>query len=123
MKWTVSQTARVVEADAALVKRWAVLFKGFLSVGATPPKGTPRMFSDSDLRIFAEVSKHWEPNPDLESIRAGLGWLDDTTNGKKRLVLLGKQGLERVKGIEPSSQAWEARILPLNHTRFRGSYS
>ncbi len=25
--------------------------------------------------------------------------------------------LERVKGIEPSSQAWEARILPLNHTR------
>ena len=29
------------------------------------------------------------------------------------------QTLERVKGIEPSSQAWEARILPLNHTRFR----
>ena len=26
--------------------------------------------------------------------------------------------LERVKGIEPSSQAWEAHILPLNHTRF-----
>ena len=26
--------------------------------------------------------------------------------------------MERVKGIEPSSQAWEARILPLNHTRF-----
>jgi hypothetical protein len=24
-----------------------------------------------------------------------------------------------VKGIEPSSQAWEARILPLNHTRPR----
>ncbi len=26
---------------------------------------------------------------------------------------------ERVKGIEPSSQAWEARILPLDHTRRR----
>ena len=25
--------------------------------------------------------------------------------------------LERVMGIEPTSQAWEARILPLNHTR------
>jgi hypothetical protein len=25
--------------------------------------------------------------------------------------------LERVKGIEPSSQAWEAHVLPLNHTR------
>ena len=28
------------------------------------------------------------------------------------------KSMERVKGIEPSSQAWEARILPLNHTRF-----
>ena len=27
--------------------------------------------------------------------------------------------MERVKGIEPSSQAWEARVLPLNHTRNR----
>ena len=27
--------------------------------------------------------------------------------------------MERVKGIEPSSQAWEAHILPLNHTRLR----
>lgn len=24
--------------------------------------------------------------------------------------------LEQVKGIEPSTQAWEARILPLNYT-------
>ena len=29
----------------------------------------------------------------------------------------GTASLERVKGIEPSPQAWEARILPLNHTR------
>jgi hypothetical protein len=28
--------------------------------------------------------------------------------------------VERVKGIEPSSQAWEAYILPLNHTRVPG---
>ena len=25
--------------------------------------------------------------------------------------------LERVKGIEPSSKAWEAFVLPLNYTR------
>ena len=25
--------------------------------------------------------------------------------------------VERVKGIEPSSQPWEGHILPLNHTR------
>ena len=29
------------------------------------------------------------------------------------------RSLERVKGIEPSSQAWEAHVLPLNHTRNR----
>ena len=26
-------------------------------------------------------------------------------------------GMVRVEGIEPSTQAWEARVLPLNHTR------
>ena len=25
--------------------------------------------------------------------------------------------VERVMGIEPTSQAWEARVLPLNYTR------
>ncbi len=25
--------------------------------------------------------------------------------------------MERVEGIEPSFQAWEAHVLPLNHTR------
>jgi len=25
--------------------------------------------------------------------------------------------MERVKGIEPSPQAWEAHVLPLNYTR------
>ena len=30
--------------------------------------------------------------------------------------------MERVKGIEPSSQAWEAHILPLNHTRTGKKY-
>jgi hypothetical protein len=28
--------------------------------------------------------------------------------------------VERVKGIEPSSKAWEAAVLPLNYTRIRG---
>ena len=26
-------------------------------------------------------------------------------------------GVERVKGIEPSYEAWEAAVLPLNYTR------
>ena len=36
---------------------------------------------------------------------------------EKCLILLGEIEVERVKGIEPSSQPWEGHILPLNHTR------
>ena len=32
-------------------------------------------------------------------------------------------GLERVMGIEPTPSAWEAEVLPLNYTRFSGSYA
>ncbi len=38
-----------------------------------------------------------------------------TVTGKTAKML--RKLLERVKGIEPSSQAWEAHILPVNHTR------
>ena len=30
---------------------------------------------------------------------------------------IGKRRLVRAEGIEPSSQAWEARILPMNYAR------
>ncbi len=32
-------------------------------------------------------------------------------------VLYGFYQVERAKGIEPSLQAWEARVLPLNYAR------
>ena len=31
--------------------------------------------------------------------------------------MISRRGLERVKGIEPSYEAWEAAVLPLNYTR------
>ena len=31
-------------------------------------------------------------------------------------------GMERVKGIEPSYEAWEAAVLPLNYTRSRHGF-
>ena len=31
-------------------------------------------------------------------------------------------GMERVKGIEPSYEAWEAAVLPLNYTRGRHGF-
>ncbi len=38
-----------------------------------------------------------------------------TTSLAERLVTW--PDLERVKGIEPSYEAWEAAVLPLNYTR------
>ena len=34
-----------------------------------------------------------------------------------RVGRVGGQAVERVKGIEPSYEAWEAAVLPLNYTR------
>jgi hypothetical protein len=31
--------------------------------------------------------------------------------------------LERVKGIEPSLLAWEAKVLPLNYTRINVNFN
>ena len=43
---------------------------------------------------------------------------------RKKDILLGMSFLvERAKGIEPSTQAWEARILPLNYARICGRRS
>ena len=33
-----------------------------------------------------------------------------------------EERLERVMGIEPTLEAWEAPVLPLNYTRKSGSY-
>jgi hypothetical protein len=36
--------------------------------------------------------------------------------GRRKARKLGE--MERVEGIEPSTKAWEAFVLPLNYTRF-----
>jgi hypothetical protein len=39
------------------------------------------------------------------------------TRGACELQMNSRKCLERVKGIEPSYEAWEAAVLPLNYTR------
>ena len=72
MDRTVSQTARVLETDAQQVKKWAWLFKDYLSTGANPAKGRARAFTDADVLVLLYVAFYWEDDPDLESIRMGL---------------------------------------------------
>ena len=45
--------------------------------------------------------------------------LSAAAEGRCSVAAIGGSGLERVKGIEPSSLAWEARALPLSYTRAR----
>jgi hypothetical protein len=42
------------------------------------------------------------------------GWI---TGDGRQLWGVRTRMLERVKGIEPSYEAWEAAVLPLNYTR------
>ncbi len=44
---------------------------------------------------------------------------DVGARGRRHLI---GRGLERVKGIEPSYEAWEAAVLPLNYTRDRREF-
>ncbi len=41
----------------------------------------------------------------------------EAADGGGMTPVLGWRDLERVKGIEPSYEAWEAAVLPLNYTR------
>lgn len=50
------------------------------------------------------------PNPE-----SGKAWLGKTL--QKNGGVGNKAELERVMGIEPTTDAWEASVLPLNYTR------
>ena len=71
MNRNVSQTAKVLGTDGALVRRWAHVFKDHLSRDANPPKGMARSFRDSDLLVLLYVCTHWD-DVDLEDIERGL---------------------------------------------------
>jgi hypothetical protein len=87
MNRTVSQTARILGVRVQQVKTWAWRFKEHLSGQANPPKGRPRAFTDSDVLALMHVAMHWEENPDIENIEAGLNCEDHYTNDRYREIL------------------------------------
>lgn len=82
MNRTVSQTANVLGVDVQQVKTWAWRFREHLSSRANPSKGRRREFSDSDVLALMHVCMHWEDNPDLENIEAGLNCHDHYDNDR-----------------------------------------
>ncbi|HVT17989.1 MAG TPA: hypothetical protein VHQ90_17660 [Thermoanaerobaculia bacterium] len=87
MNRTVSQTARVLGVDVRQVKTWAWRFKEHLSSQANPPRGRSRAFTDSDVLALMHVAMHWEENPDIENIEAGLNCEDHYDNDRYRDML------------------------------------
>lgn len=72
MNRTPSEAAELIGVDAALVERWALVFKDHLSSTANPQEGKVRMFSDGDLLALCYVRHAWDDDPDLEAIKIGL---------------------------------------------------
>ena len=44
-------------------------------------------------------------------------WIKNLITQWTSMAFLGRQWSERVMGIEPTLEAWEAAVLPLNYTR------
>jgi hypothetical protein len=44
-------------------------------------------------------------------------WIKNLITQWTSVAFLGRQCSERVMGIEPTLEAWEAAVLPLNYTR------
>ena len=72
MNRTIGKIAEILEVERELVTSWGVTFRDYLGDNANPPKGTKRIFSDTDVLVLAYVWWNWETEPDLDSIRAGL---------------------------------------------------
>lgn len=72
MNRTLAQAAKVICANTAQVKRWAWIFKDYLSTAANPTKGKVRAYSDEDVLVLCYVGSEWEDDPDIDAIRIGL---------------------------------------------------
>jgi hypothetical protein len=72
MKRSISQVAKIAGVDGSRVKHWCSVFHEYLGPSANPGKGTPRVFSDSDLLVILYVSHLWADDLEIPSIEAGL---------------------------------------------------
>ena len=77
---------------------------------ASMPEPVRRVLLDRVRRLSRELPETCTSREERWSISASAA--------EQRRVPRGRgNGRERVRGIEPPFRAWEARVLPLNHTR------
>jgi hypothetical protein len=83
-------------------------------VGFEPTKLPQRIYSPPHLATLVPLRILLEPPAGIEPATSSLRVMRTTDCAK---VAYNMSSLERVKGIEPSTRAWEALVLPLNYTR------
>ena len=106
-------TASVVDEliTGGMVVNFRNLFRNLLEWGSTPhdPVDYAEIVDRGGAVISVEARSH------VDRDRDALG----ATKEKRSRRTSMDATLERVKGIEPSYEAWEAAVLPLNYTRER----
>jgi hypothetical protein len=71
---TVGYVARLFDIDKSLVKLWSKWFAEYLS-NSTNKKGEPRIYTQSDLRVFAVIYENYDPSDnDTISAYSGVWW-------------------------------------------------
>lgn len=70
----VAEACRILGVERDQVKSWAHMFRDHLSTRANPSSGQPRQFTENDMFVLMHVMMHWEPDPDIESIRMSLNY-------------------------------------------------
>ena len=104
---------------------------GTVSAARTYPAGLPSFTLASFWRParWSHLNRRQVPYQERSAsargaLRPGFDSLFFCSTKKKRLPFQDAVFfVERAKGIEPSTQAWEARILPLNYARICGRRS
>jgi hypothetical protein len=61
---TVGYIAHLLDIDKSLVKTWSKLFAEYLSKPVYRNNGEPRIYTQSDLRVFAVVYDNYDPSDD-----------------------------------------------------------
>jgi hypothetical protein len=103
----VDQLDSLTEEDVIFAKRpWQLDSEALIGLLAEN-LGVPKAIEDRGFDYFLEV-------PVANEVLEVFGSRQPSAQERRALLLYG---VERVKGIEPSSLGWEPRALPLSYTR------
>src|SRR5579863_502490 len=86
---------------------------------AQVPRPAQRLIGDENGEVAGAASNGSALRPSTRvALRVGIIGREPPAGRPHEMIIPpGRVGLERAKGIEPSYEAWEASVLPLNYAR------